>query len=142
MTKNRDDVKNSSHEPRTSDIKSPNHDLGPKPANWCCVYGLWTCLEPFIAVFKTAVFGIKASLKCLMRCRTRGARTGRAEGEWSDEINQAGNKDARLLCSLLSDFTPKTFLFFFFNYNNTIGLRFWHFKHLLIALVVVSDLGL
>lgn len=78
----------------------------PNPQTGAC---LRTCLEPFIAVFKTAVFGTKASLKCLMWCQTRGARTGRAEGEWSDEINQAGNKDTGLLCSLVSDFTPKRF---------------------------------
>lgn len=54
--------------------------------------------------------------------------------EWWDKPGWKQGRQAVML-------TPEWFysqdvFIFFFNYNNTIGLRFWHFKHLLIALVV------
>lgn len=52
---------------------------------------------------------------------------GRADGEgWSEEINQAGNQDTRLFCSLLSDF-----IYFTFYQHNW----FCHSKYLPTALV-------
>lgn len=60
---------------------------------------------------------------------SRGARTGGAEGKWSDEISQAGNKDTRLIL------LPRGVFLFFKLYDNTIGLKFCHFNHFPTALV-------
>lgn len=69
MTKNSADVRTSTL-PTNSEPVTPNSELLIWAQNTSTGVCLRTCLEPFIAVFKTAVFGIKTSLKCLTWCRT------------------------------------------------------------------------